>query len=58
MKIEDMKAKDLRIWIDNLVNSIKTETDDKNIALYSKWLQEARNEQEQRFNYLSNRGEL
>lgn len=59
MQLEKMKAKDLRKWVDNLTKSLRYETDNRNITIYSKWLQEARAEQEARYNrrkrFLDNR---
>lgn len=57
MQIEQMTAKNLRAWINKLYNILNEETNEHNIAIYSKWLKEAKAEQDARFtrrmNYLS-----
>ena len=56
MQLEKMTAKNLRTWIDKLNNVLKDETNERNRAIYSKWLKEAQAEQDARFtrrmNYL------
>ena len=56
MQIEKMTAKNLRTWVYNLTKLLNEETDDHNKAIYSKWLQEAKAEQDARYtrrmNYL------
>ena len=44
-----MTAKNLQIWVDRLTNLLNEETDERNKAIYSKWLKEAQAEQEGRF---------
>ena len=56
MQLEKMTAKNLRTWVDKLNNVLKDETNERNRAIYSKWLKEAQAEQDARFtrrmNYL------
>lgn len=49
MEITKMRAENLRKWIKNLEITLKYENDDRNIAIYRKWLNEAYKEQEYRF---------
>ena len=50
MQLEKMKAKNLRTWVYNLTKLLNVETDERNKAIYSKWLKEAQAEQDARFN--------
>ena len=56
MQLEKMTAKNLRTWVDNLTKLLNEETNERNKAIYSKWLKEAQAEQDARFtrrmNYL------
>lgn len=45
-----MKAKNLRTWVDKLTKLLNEETNEHNRAIYSRWLKEAKAEQEARFN--------
>lgn len=48
MEISKMSRRNLNKWVKNLELWLKTETNDHNIELYSRWLAEARYEQRQR----------
>ena len=50
MQLEKMTAKNLREWVSRCEKSLQQAKDDKNIALFTKWLNEARAEQERRLN--------
>ena len=50
MQLEKMKAKNLRTWVDKLTKLLNEETNEHNRAIYSRWLKEAKAEQEARFN--------
>ena len=50
MQLEKMTAKNLRTWADNLTKLLNEETNERNKAIYSKWLKEAQAEQEARYN--------
>lgn len=56
MQLEKMTAKNLRTWVAKLTKLLNEETDERNKAIYSKWLKEAQAEQDARFtrrmNYL------
>ena len=60
MQLEKMKAKNLIIWVTMLSKLLKDETNERNRAIYSKWLNEARAEQQARYDrrmkYLSGGG--
>ena len=49
MQLEKMTAKNLRTWIDKLTKLLNGETNKHNRAIYSRWLNEARAEQQARF---------
>ena len=38
MQLEKMTAKNLRTWVDNLTKLLNEETNERNKAIYSKWL--------------------
>lgn len=48
MEISKMSRRNLNKWVKNLELWLKTETIDHNIELYSRWLANARYEQQQR----------
>lgn len=49
MQLEKMTAKNLQNWVLKLYKIINEETNPHNLALYTKWLNEAKYEQEQRY---------
>ena len=49
MELEKMKAKNLSIWINKLTKLLNEETNERNRAIYSRWLSEATAEQQARF---------
>ena len=55
-RLTEMSANQLNTWIRNLEDSIKVDDHEGNQAIYKKWLDEARQEQEDRLarkeNYL------
>lgn len=60
MQLEKMRAKNLSIWVIKLRKILNDETNERNRAIYSKWLNEALAEQQarydRRFKYLSGGG--
>lgn len=55
-QLEKMTAKQLDTWIRNLEDSMKVDTDPRNVDLYRRWLIQAREEKTRRWeareNYL------
>ena len=49
MQLEKMKAKNLSIWVNKLCKLLNDETNERNRAIYSKWLNEAIAEQQARY---------
>ena len=49
MQLEKMKAKNLSIWVNKLTKLLNDETNERNRAIYSKWLNEATAEQQARY---------
>ena len=49
MQLEKMKTKNLSIWVIKLSKILKDETNERNRAIYSKWLNEAIAEQQARY---------
>lgn len=60
MQLEKMRAKNLSIWVIKLSKILNDETNERNRAIYSKWLSEAIAEQQARHDrcmkYLSGGG--
>ena len=60
MQLEKMKAKNLSIWVNKLSKLLNEEINERNRAIYSKWLNEATAEQQARYDrcmkYLSGGG--
>ena len=58
MRLEKMSRKALELYIIKLSSAILFEEDERNIKIYSKWLDEARAESERRItarnNYINN----
>ena len=50
MQLEKMTAKSLCTWVNKLSKLLKDETNEHNRAIYSRWLNEARNEMQARYN--------
>ena len=49
MKLEKMKAKNLSNWVNKLCKLLNDETNERNRAIYSMWLNEAIAEQQARY---------
>ena len=49
MQLEKMKAKNLGIWVIKLSKILNDETNERNRAIYSRWLSEATAEQQARY---------
>lgn len=49
MELEKMSAKNLKEWINRLEYSLKSAISNKDIVIYTKWLNEAKAEQSRRF---------
>lgn len=50
MQVDKMTAKDLRKYVKNLEIILTVENDEHNIKIFTKWLEDAKAEQEARFN--------
>lgn len=48
MQLEKMSAKNLKEWVNRLVYSLKSATNNKDRFIYQKWLDEAKAEQARR----------
>lgn len=49
MQVEKMTAKKLRDWVQKLERVLEAEKDPRNRGIYQKWLQDAKFEQQQRY---------